>query len=77
MMGEYYRDAFGVNGFDYSWAGHLVAAGAEAVLGLEHEGVVVHLLWEVFEDWEVWVAAHPVVEEDGPDRAVKPTGEKC
>lgn len=76
MIGEYHRNTLGVNGLDYSGAGHLVAAGAQAVLGLEHERVVVHVLGEVFIDAEVSVTAHPVLEEDGPNWAVKPTSKE-
>lgn len=68
-----YRHTLGVNGLNHPWAGHLVPAGAQAKLGVEHEGVVAHVFGEVFMDLELFVPAFPVFEKDGTDRAVVPT----
>lgn len=76
VIGENDGDALGVDGLHDSGAGHLVAAGAQTVLGFQHEGAVVHVFGEVLVDEEVGVTAHPVLEEDRPDWAVKPTSKE-
>lgn len=76
VVGNQDRNAAGVNGLDNSWTGDFVAAGAEAELALPHHVNVRDPFGEVLVDLNVLVLVLPLLDQNGPYWAVKPTGEE-
>lgn len=76
-VGDQHWNAFCINSLRHSWAGHLVATGAEAELALPHHVLVGHSSGELFIDLDVRVFVFPLVHKQVPDVAMQTACKEC